>query len=610
MTAAFRDAYPNGAYTSVSLKVMKEMNLFSKVTSVEDDYTAPIRTIESMQSVQFPGNTACGYTNMIYALVPYVENNNALVDMTFKTFASSEATMPVWTLPVGNAPVRANYRTNVFGNLFTKTNDFQVQITPAFTEAFQLDMSQKLTEAIAKAPKDEKGVIQLELTEDFGTAPLVLPAAEQPTEIDLNLNGHTLPPVTVGKNYTLNLYNDVVSSGLGSSPAAARRRIAIGETRISKFTSKSGSHINFYGGEFAAKEGDQLLVKEEGGDITIHGGNFYGQDVTEFVAPGSSCFLIDGWYCVSEAIRVSTVEQLRAAIAEANVSNNTKILVVEDLTLPSWEQFTFTGVNTTFAVAKDKTLTLHQGGSLHASQTFVIAEGASVTFTGKGTIKDSCRFMMVEGKATIEDGIYSSNDVNSERTYIWVNGGELTMNGGEITNYVERAISNGGKFTMNGGRITSYGQDEYAVADDYQGNPIGTYIHGGVIWSGYGALSVCYAPFEISGGDFVVAPTYVLPGDGSHYYALDYNGQLNGVVSGGRFFGSTEILAVVNNEVASSQNVRFTGGYFGGDFFGVTLPEGYQLESITPISSPYELAKDLNKRIVPSAAPAAAKRRR
>lgn len=79
-----------------------------------------------------------GYLAMNYLLA---DKESALVDLNFNILAEGE-TAPVNTLSVPNVPVQANYRTNIFGQLLTSTNVFNVIIEPAFNEPdYSYDLS-------------------------------------------------------------------------------------------------------------------------------------------------------------------------------------------------------------------------------------------------------------------------------------------------------------------------------------------------------------------------------------------------------------------------------------------------------------------------------------
>lgn len=82
---------------------------------------------------EFPaGNTPMTgyrYLSMNYVLAPATEN--AVNDFTL-TVKKGEQEMN--TVKVPNAPMRANYQTNVYGSLLTSATDFTVTIRPAFAE--------------------------------------------------------------------------------------------------------------------------------------------------------------------------------------------------------------------------------------------------------------------------------------------------------------------------------------------------------------------------------------------------------------------------------------------------------------------------------------------
>lgn len=67
------------------------------------------------------------YLSMNYVLAP--ANQNSVNNLTFQVMKGEQV---MNTISVPNAPMRANYQTNIYGSLLTSTTDFTVTIQPAF----------------------------------------------------------------------------------------------------------------------------------------------------------------------------------------------------------------------------------------------------------------------------------------------------------------------------------------------------------------------------------------------------------------------------------------------------------------------------------------------
>lgn len=608
-STVFGKAYPDGAQTTVSYTAPGSMNLFDGEASKEEvAFTMPIQPIEPHKDVKFPGSLNDGrtyrYTNMAYVIIP---QEGKLLPLTFNTYNGADHTKAIWSNTYKDLPLKRNWRTNVMGSLFTDATDFTVTINPAFTDGFQQDQKQNekfLDDLVTK--KDTDGNVHLVITEDYGQGTIRIPDSEEPYTIVIDLNGHTLPDVVVGKNVTLRLLNDVVSEA-GKSKVRTRSDYAVQHTT---FTANPGSRIEFLGGEYECSPGEKIIVNN-GGTIKIYGGDFKGQDISEFLASGCKVYIYEeapysGWQYVVEGIAVSNIAQFDAAIAEANIMNNTKITIVEDIAVSEHKSYIITGKDTKIKVRQGKTFSL--AGQEHGDYSFVVTPGASLYLGGTGTFRDEHRFLKIEsndtgrGRVIIESGSYIGGR-NYANALIYNNGGILTIDEAKVES-LGNCVYNSGSLTINSGEFVNVSTDaeapQYAL---YIDGAESLNIKGGTFKAYVGIVNVWSCQqVNISGGNF-----YVIYGPADPlYYPLYINYAVAGEISGGNFHSAEGVFSSVYIENPSDCGIKFTGGSYGGMTSTLTPAAGYEWQSIN-IPSPINGCNPLTKRIVKS--PSAARRR-
>ncbi len=77
------------------------------------------------------GNTEYDYVSMNYVLVG--KTSKALTDAVLTIYGSNDAAIN--SIDVPNVPLQGNYRTNIYGDLYTSTTSFTLSIAPAFTQS-------------------------------------------------------------------------------------------------------------------------------------------------------------------------------------------------------------------------------------------------------------------------------------------------------------------------------------------------------------------------------------------------------------------------------------------------------------------------------------------
>ena len=201
-----------------------------------------------------------------------------------------------------NVPVQRNYRTNIYGNIYTSLSDWTVDIKPGFDGGY--NPAEQLAAAFEKGGEVSLHT-DVELTES-----LILPAGKTVT---LNLNGRNIINKSetgeFGKDEAIVAYGNLTIEGEGTVQSNSMAVWARGDKNavitIKGGTFKglngklaeggrgvvyasSGNTINIEGGTFVALTADKtsfadkangvfaaLNIADNNGNINVSGGSFY-----------------------------------------------------------------------------------------------------------------------------------------------------------------------------------------------------------------------------------------------------------------------------------------------------------------------------------------------
>ena len=200
-----------------------------------------------------------------------------------------------------NVPVQRNYRTNIYGNIYTSLSDWTVDIKPEFDGGY--NPAEQLAAAFEKGGEVSLHT-DVELTES-----LILPAGKTVT---LNLNGRNIINKSetgeFGKDEAIVAYGNLTIEGEGTVQSNSMAVWARGDKNavitIKGGTFKglngklaeggrgvvyasSGNTINIEGGTFVALTADKtsfadkngvfaaLNIADNNGNINVYGGSFY-----------------------------------------------------------------------------------------------------------------------------------------------------------------------------------------------------------------------------------------------------------------------------------------------------------------------------------------------
>ena len=389
-----------------------------------------------------------------------------------------------------NVPVQRNYRTNIYGNLYTSQSVWNVVIEPEFDGA--LEPADQLA-AVFENGGEVTLYTDVELTE-----PLILKDGK---EVTINLNGQT---ITSGV-FTENANGEFVDGDTDSFPFYVKGGTLNikGEGRIEATVADplpSGNHysmavyatggtvniydgeyynagdacdliyaagtaqINIYGGYFQATENtgaqpgtknahSALNIKGNAvgtADITVYGGTFYGFDPAEnvsdttptnYLADGYSSVEVGDCYVVTEGIAVADAEGLVAAWNAAQdgdiitLANNIDLAGAPLILNEENKEVTLNlnGKNITADIFAESAGTISAGTS--DSYAFWVKAG-TLNITGEGIVKtQACQYsiavfaMGTDAVVNIAGGEYYNAGEGSDLIYA-KNGAVINISGG------------------------------------------------------------------------------------------------------------------------------------------------------------------------------------
>lgn len=163
VTKEFGENLANLQTTFTVSGLANTLNLETGAVSGTADYTATVGvpTGQPFPQITVDGEVITGinYLQMDYVLAGKATNDIAQFNLQITNSASKKVFN---TISVPNAPYRANYRTNIFGQLLTTTNNFQIVIDPIFEtpdyNPMVWDGTTKVTPQIVTDPDGTKHV--------------------------------------------------------------------------------------------------------------------------------------------------------------------------------------------------------------------------------------------------------------------------------------------------------------------------------------------------------------------------------------------------------------------------------------------------------------------
>ncbi len=338
------------------------LDLFGREGKVGNDSEGDIEYTEEVfptEDLVLSDGTTYKYLSMNY-FIPVGSLDEQHISNLKATFTGGADPVEI---SVPSAPVQANYRTNIVGNLLTDLVIFNIEIKPAYEGEENIDL-ENITSVVALNALFVNGG-SAKLMADLDLAePVAVPAGK---EVVLDLNGHQITnngssaAIFVNGNLTIN-GEGTVEGGEGGDNRAIQSNPGgnltinggtfnvgadangLGNTTIYSY----GGNVTITGGTFssAAKWSNRYWVinKKNGttGIVKISGGKYFEFDPADpttddddsYLAEGYKTIKVGNYYTVIKDVtaNVSDQEGLEAAIA---VDDSYILLAAGTYTIPA-----------------------------------------------------------------------------------------------------------------------------------------------------------------------------------------------------------------------------------------------------------------------------------
>ena len=524
------------AYSYVKVPVSSVLNLFDGTVNEPKEYEFALSAIPTEEEFPVRGYK---YISMNYLLV---SADKEVVDVTF---GYSEDNQTVKTRTVGSVPVQRNYRTNIYGQLFTSDVDVNVTIDPDYDEpANEADLLQ----LIAAIGGTYEATEDIDLTDDE-----TFPQLEIDNSMILNMNGYDFVAgsaadygiVAHGGSSVINDINLKSAGGAIGVVDGAALTFNSGSVDINT-TSTSGRYL-FYlegaGSTLTINDGNfdfnrtqnqkrAYIYASLGTTAYVNGGNFgkastrsgytagilgegtviikggtFGFDPSAWVADGYKAVKQgQTWYVVANDVTVAaTLDDVKGVFA-----NGGKVVLADDI---EFEKITpVEEGKEVYLDLNGKTITVDEST---ASNTLIwVKDGGKLTIDGNGTIDlgsvSTMAIFCPYGELVINNGTFIRDEVTTvtdKTTGLFMgaknSGCNVTINGGYFdggyydTNAaaIEEILAGTATFTETADDIAKRGNpgDKNLVRVAVKDNVSVVLNHSG------------YGKFKVYGGTFVGA---------------------------------------------------------------------------------------------------------
>lgn len=462
--AELQGYYNVGDFTKAKVTVSQLPNVLDLVSGVangDEVVTFEYANIDLLKNETFPVDGYNQYLAMNYVLV----SDAATVDIELTI--ATENDERIVTRSFANVPVKRNYRTNIYGDLYASTFNYEVVVTPDFETPHYNIFS---------------GVVNL--LQDMTTSKSYVVADNDEAIINLGnydfVNNSSSSELEEGDGIIV--YGNLTITGEGTVEAPTRAIWARGDTgaevniyggkyvgskdgKSSVIYASGNGVVNIYGGVFEAKVADKtgyanktegvyaaLNVQDNKGTINVYGGTFINFDPANpgtepaawntahpngFVADGYvSVKIAENTYKVVKAVAVSDVAELKSAIenggevalaadmefGEAIVTNKDLVLHLNGKKLTTTKGLYVKDVVTALInVQGGANVTISGAGEIDASQYddyAVEVRGGTVTILDGKFIGSYQAVNVIEGTANIMGGYFEETSTSDNGHYL------------------------------------------------------------------------------------------------------------------------------------------------------------------------------------------------
>ena len=266
--------------TQVVVKTPTEMDLVTGNTSNEQELTYALNDFSSTLSTLAPA------TNLFPAVIDAAKDKGYVaISLNYLLVSADKSLVDIKMSCNGgeqldkefkNVPVQRNYRTNIYGNIYTSMSDWTVDIKPGFDGGY--NPAEQLAAVFEKGGEVTLYTdVELEKFLTLGEG----------KNVTINLNGNTITGPVTGTSEKSTSYLFYVDGGTLEIKGEGKIETKQAYYSIPVWVNKG--KVNIYGGEFYnAGDGCDLIYASGNGIVNIYGGYFKATDKKENGEPGTA----------------------------------------------------------------------------------------------------------------------------------------------------------------------------------------------------------------------------------------------------------------------------------------------------------------------------------
>ena len=231
--------------------------------------------------------TLAGYESYKYVAMNYIL---AATDKEVKNkvvLTVNDGTQDVNTVTVANCPVQRNYRTNIFGSLFTLEGKFNIEIDPIYQGEFNLPEKENVVTMNGQEFETIEAAYNAAL--EAGQTDIVMTLAKGTYTIDNNFafeNANTVTNVTVQAANGVAAEDVIIDNSRFAMCASSYQRVATGSSMTIKgltITTNTNVATKNEGGNNGAyyRSGNTCVYVQGGIALTVEDCIFNIKDITE-----------------------------------------------------------------------------------------------------------------------------------------------------------------------------------------------------------------------------------------------------------------------------------------------------------------------------------------